>query len=88
MTNLGVMGASERRYRRVVKSQGGRSFGLFNYDSYVSFRAIGLIWGILRVDCRAGVLAHLVTPPCPLSLPCGRPIIKTWQPATRGLPGI
>ena len=22
------------------------SFGLFNYDSYVSFRAIGVIWGI------------------------------------------
>ena len=39
-------------------TSGGRStmtyscpFGLFNYDSYVSFRAIGLIRGILRVDC-------------------------------------
>ena len=22
------------------------SFGLFNYDSFVSFRAVGLVWGI------------------------------------------
>ena len=29
-----------------VKNQGGCSFGLFNYDSYVSFRAIRVIWGI------------------------------------------
>ena len=29
-----------------VKNQGVCSFGLFNYDSYVSFRASGLIWCI------------------------------------------
>ena len=34
-----------------------------SYDSYVSFRAIGPLWGTyLRVDCRAGVFAHIVTP--------------------------
>ena len=32
--------------RCLVKSQGGCSFGLFNYYSYVSFWAISLIWGI------------------------------------------
>ena len=31
--------------RCLVKSQGGCYFGLFNNDSYVSFRAFGLLWG-------------------------------------------
>ena len=30
----------------LVKNKGGCSFGLFNYDSFVSFRAIGVIWSI------------------------------------------
>ena len=30
----------------LIKSLGGCSFGLFNYDSYVSFQNIGLTWGI------------------------------------------
>ena len=46
----------------------GCLFGLVNYDSYVSFRAVGLMW-YWRVDCRAGVFAHPVTPPC--SYPVG-----------------
>ena len=41
--------------------------------------------GYMRVGCRAGVFAHLVNLPC--CLPCGRPIIKTWKPSVRGLPG-
>ena len=52
----------------LVKNNRGCSFSLFNYDSYVSFRASGVIWGI-RVDCRAGVFARLDALPC--SLPCG-----------------
>ena len=46
---------------RLVKNKEGCSFGLFSYDSYVSFRAIGVICGILT--------AELDTLPC--SLPCG-----------------
>ena len=30
----------------LVKNKGECSFVLFNYDSFVSFRAIGVIWGI------------------------------------------
>ena len=44
------------------------SFGLFNYDSYMLFRAIGLILGILNADCCAGVFVHGVTQPCPCLL--------------------
>ena len=33
----------------LVKSQGGYSFGLFIYDSYVSFRAVGVMWGIQKL---------------------------------------
>ena len=50
-----------------VKDQGGCSFGLFNYDSYVSFRASGVIWGTWD-GCRAGVFAHLVSLPCPYTV--------------------
>ena len=32
--------------RTLAKNKGGCSFGLFKYDSFVSFRAIGVIWGI------------------------------------------
>ena len=47
------------------------SFGLFNDDSYVSFRAIGILpgMGYLRVNCRAGVFVLSNTLPC--SLLCG-----------------
>ena len=31
---------------RRVKNKAWCSFGLFSYDSYVSFRAIGVVWGI------------------------------------------
>ena len=30
----------------LVKNKGGCSFGLLNFDSFVPFRAIGVIWGI------------------------------------------
>ena len=32
-----------------VKNQGGCSFGLFNFGTYVSFRASGVIWGMLEL---------------------------------------
>ena len=38
----------------VVRTGPSCSLGLFNYDSYVTLRAIGLIWGVLRVDNCAG----------------------------------
>ena len=41
------------------------SFGLFGYDSYVSLRAISLIWGTIKLTPWAGVFAGVVTPPCP-----------------------
>ena len=63
------------------------SFGLFNYDSFVSFRAIGVIWGIRELTAELVCLLFwslfLVptlwgTLPCPylvgdssLSLSCG-----------------
>ena len=68
-----------------VKNQGRCSFGLFNYYSYVSFRASGGIWGIWELVAE---LVYLLTSRhSSLSLPCGRPIIKMWKPSVRGLPG-
>ena len=34
----------------------GNSFGLFNYNSYVSFRAIGLIWGVWELTAELACL--------------------------------
>ena len=41
------------------------SFGLFNYDSFVSFRAIGVIWGIRELTAELMCLLFSVTLPCP-----------------------
>ena len=62
----------------LVKNKGGCSFVLFNYDSYVSFRAIDVIRNMayLRVDCRTGVLALWTL--CLVPYPVG-PIIKTMK---------
>ena len=45
-----------------VQNQGGCLFGVFNYDSYVSFRAIGVIWGIWELI--AELLCLLTSSPC------------------------
>ena len=52
----------------LVKNKGGCSFGLFNYDSFVSFRAIGVIWGIRELTAE---LVCLLFWHSSLSLPCG-----------------
>ena len=44
------------------------SFGIFNYDSFVSFRAIGVIWGIRELTAE---LVCLLFWHSSLSLPCG-----------------
>ena len=49
----------------LVKNKGGCSFGLFKYDSFVSFRAIGVIWGIRELTAELMCLLFLVTLPCP-----------------------
>ena len=55
---------------RVAASSKGKtcSFGLFNYDSFVSFRAIGVIWGIRELTAE---LVCLLFWHSSLSLPCG-----------------
>ena len=52
----------------LVKNKGGCSFGLFNYDSFVSFRDIGVIWGIRELTAE---LVCLLFWHSSLSLPCG-----------------
>ena len=61
-----------------VQVPGTCSFGLFNYDSFVSFRAIGVIWGIRELTAELVCLLFWSLLPCPypvgdssLSLPCG-----------------
>ena len=48
-----------------MKNEGARSFGLFNYDRFVSFRPIWRSMGYLVVDSRTGVFALFDTLPCP-----------------------
>ena len=60
----------------LVKNKGGCSFGLFNNDSYVLFRAIGVIWDIWELTAELVCLLFwtLCLVPYPLGL-----IIKTMK---------
>ena len=60
-----------------VKNQGGCWFGLFNYDSYMSFRGIGLTRGICKLIAELGCFAHVVTPLVPAMLGINNTIRKT-----------
>ena len=67
-----IMGRSPGRPVRTR----GCSFGLFNYDSYVSFRAIGVIWGIC--DLAAELVCLFFWTLWLVPYPVG-PIIKTMK---------
>ena len=60
----------------LVKNKGGCSFGLVNCDTFVSFRAIGVIWGIRQLTAELVCLIFytLCLVPCPVG-----PIIKTMK---------
>ena len=60
----------------LVKNKGGCSFGLFNCDCFVSFRAIGVIWGIWEFTAELLCLPFWTL--CLVSYPV-EPIIKTMK---------
>ena len=68
----------------LVKIKEGRSFGFFSYDSFVSFRAIGVIWGTWELT--AELVCLLFWTICLIPYPVG-PIIKTTNTIYRGPSG-